>query len=93
MGCVNSANFVILINREPTNFFKITCGLRQGCPLSPLLFLFIVESLSRLIHKDQSEGNLKGIKLSQLILITHLLFVNDVILFYEGIMRSGLHTS
>lgn len=39
MGCVNSANFVVLVNGEPTDFFKISRGLRQGCHLSPLFFL------------------------------------------------------
>jgi hypothetical protein len=32
MGCVSTANFVVLINGSPSSFFKSTRGLRQGCP-------------------------------------------------------------
>jgi hypothetical protein len=55
-------------------------GLRQGCPLSPLLFILVLESLSILLKKSQAEGNLTGIRVSRLIKILHLLFVDDVII-------------
>ena len=43
MGCVTSSNFVVLVNGEPTKFLKSSRSLRKGRPLSPLLFLLIVE--------------------------------------------------
>ena len=58
MGCINSPNFAVLENCEPTSFFKKTRGLRQGYSLSPLLFLFIIEGLSRIIHKVKRDGNI-----------------------------------
>ena len=45
MGCVSSTNYSILVNGNPTSFFSASRGLRQGCPLSPLLFLLIAEGL------------------------------------------------
>ena len=84
MGCVSSPNFSILLNGESTWFFKCYIGLLQWCPLSTLLFLFIVDSLSRLILIAKREGSLKGIKLTHIIRITYLLFVDDIILFGEG---------
>ena len=39
MGCLSTANFAVLINGTPSNFFTATRGIRQGCPLSPLLYL------------------------------------------------------
>jgi hypothetical protein len=84
MGCVNSANFSVLINGSPSSFFKSTRGLRQGCPLSPLLFLLIVEGLSRIILKLVVEGKIEGVLVAKGIRITHLLFVDDVLLFGNG---------
>jgi hypothetical protein len=55
MSCVVSTSFSVLINGEATNFFKSGRGLRQGCPLSPLLFILVMEGLSLLL-KDKSKG-------------------------------------
>jgi hypothetical protein len=80
MECVSSASLVVLVNGEATNFFRSGRGLRQGCPLSPLLFILVMESLSLLLKSSQSEGSLTGIKVSRLTKILHLLFVDDVLL-------------
>ena len=90
MGCITSANFVVLVNGDPTIFFKASRGLRQGCPLSPLLFLLIVEGLSRIIYKEKNEKNLKGIKITRILSITHLLFEVDVVFFGNGSMEEWI---
>ena len=51
MGCVSSATYSVLVNGKPTSFFSASRGLRQGCPLSPLLFLLVVEGLSRILKE------------------------------------------
>jgi hypothetical protein len=73
LGCVTSTNFVVLINGRPSSFFKSSRGLRQGCPLSPLLFLLIVEGLSRVIQSQVREKNLEGVTVARGLRITHLL--------------------
>jgi hypothetical protein len=47
MSCISTTTFVVLINGEASPFFHAGRGLRQGCPLSPLLFLLVEEGLSR----------------------------------------------
>ena len=45
-----------------TNYFKVSRGVRQGCPLSPLLFVLGVEFLAQKIRQSMS---CRGIKLPQ----------------------------
>ena len=84
MGCVSSANFAVLVNGSPSSFFSASRGIRQGCPLSPLLFILVIEGLSLLIEDAKRNGKIKGIKISHLLSLSHLLFVDDVILFGLG---------
>jgi mannosylglycoprotein endo-beta-mannosidase len=86
MGCITSTSFVVLINGEATKFFQSKCGLRQGCPLSPFLFILVMEGLSIMLKKGQVEGTLTGIKVSRLIKILHFLFVDDVIIMTNSKM-------
>eukprot|EP00253_Pinus_taeda_P031667 PITA_31667 len=84
MGCISNISFVVLINGAASPFFKSQRGLRQGCPLSPLLFLLVAEGLSRLIHKARREEKIKGIEVAINLYITHLLFVDDILIFSNG---------
>ena len=77
MGCLLSANFVVLVNGTPSKFFSASRGIRQGCPLSPLLFILVIEGLSLLI-KDARDA------------FTHLLFMDDVILLGAGTFAEWL---
>ena len=79
--CISFSCSVVLMNGTPSKIFNCTRGLQQGWPLSPLLFLLVIEGLSRLISTTKVEGKIKGIKFSPTLFITHLLFVDDVILF------------
>ena len=60
MSCVNSTSFSILINGEHSNLFGASQGLRQGDPLSPYLFLLLVEGLGRLIKRNVEGGFIQG---------------------------------
>lgn len=84
MVCVTSLNFLVLINGSPSKFFKSQRGLSQGCPLSPLLFLLVIEGMSQMICVVKRDGKLKGIKLSPRVIITHLLFMDDVVFLGRG---------
>jgi hypothetical protein len=57
MSCVVSSSFVVLINGESSPFFNSERGLGQGCLLSPLLFIRVMESISILLKKGQVEGH------------------------------------
>eukprot|EP00253_Pinus_taeda_P003487 PITA_03487 len=84
MGCITNVSFAILINGAASPFFKSQRGLRQGCPLSPLLFLLVTEGLRRLIHKARRAEKIKGIEVAINLFISHLLFVDDILIFSNG---------
>jgi len=52
--------FLILVNGSPIGFFSSSYGLRQWDPLSPLLFVFVMEALSRIIFVGVNGGLLEG---------------------------------
>jgi hypothetical protein len=84
MGCVSSTYYAILINGEATNFFQSGKGLRRGCSLSPLMFILLMEGLSLSLKKGQAKGKLMGIKVSRIIKILHLLFVDDILIMSKA---------
>lgn len=71
-----------MLNGSPHDFFKPTRGLRHGDPLSPFLFILGSEVLSRLLIQAGASGSIHGVKvLRDAPPITHLLFVDDLMIF------------
>jgi hypothetical protein len=84
MSCITTVNTVVLVNGAPTDFFKCHRGLRQGCPLSPLLFLLVVEVFSRMMTQVVASGSFQGLKVAVNTFISHILFVDDVLILGAG---------
>lgn len=84
MGCIQSVSFVVLINKAPSRFFRASQGLREGCPLSPLLLLIVADALSKLITVARRSRAISGVNVSTSESITHLLFDDDVLCFVQG---------
>jgi len=80
MSCISTVYFIVLINRVASSFL-VERGLRKGFPLSPLLFLLMVEGINRAIGEAKSRGEFQVISISTTLRISHLLFVDDVFIF------------
>ncbi|XP_074290878.1 uncharacterized protein LOC141617596 [Silene latifolia] len=77
--CISTVTYNILINGEPSATFRPSCGLRQGDPLSPYLFILCMEILSSQLRAAAKAGSIHGIKISRYAPhITHLFYVDDV---------------
>jgi len=87
MDCISSISFAILVNGSTTSSFNIDRGIRQGCPLSPLLFLLVMEGLGRLIASAKRSGGFSGLKIMEHFYLTRLLFVDDILILLNGSVR------
>nr|GEV46971.1 RNA-directed DNA polymerase, eukaryota [Tanacetum cinerariifolium] len=59
-GILSSNMASILVNGSPTVEFPILCGLKQGDPLAPLLFILVMKSLHMSISRAVNDGVFKG---------------------------------
>ncbi|KAF9606609.1 hypothetical protein IFM89_027044 [Coptis chinensis] len=85
MAILKFVKLSILVNGGPEGFISMERGLRQGDPLSPLLFALAEDSLSRGLNKLWDLGlaapftKAKGVPCP-----SHLLYVEDVFIFSSG---------
>ncbi|GJS59060.1 RNA-directed DNA polymerase, eukaryota, partial [Tanacetum coccineum] len=90
-NCLQSSKGSILVNGSPTREFQFRKGLKQGDPLSPFLFLLIMESLHLSFQNVVNEGLFKGVSVSSSLHLSHLFFADDVI-FMGQWSESNIHT-
>ncbi|RVW40781.1 Transposon TX1 uncharacterized 149 kDa protein [Vitis vinifera] len=64
---ISTVRMAILVNGTPTEFFSTYRSLRQGDPLSPYLFVLIMEAFSSLISKAEEKGLKINLKKSEII--------------------------
>ena len=64
-------------------------GLRQDFPVSSFIFLPAAGGLSRMTESSKREGSIKGRKMGNDLSLSHLLFVDDAILFWVGTEREA----
>ncbi|GJX11990.1 RNA-directed DNA polymerase, eukaryota [Tanacetum coccineum] len=58
---------------------KFSFGLKQGDPLSPFLFILIMESLHLSFQRVVDSGMFKGLNLSNSMCISHMFYADDVV--------------
>jgi hypothetical protein len=84
MQLVMGGQTAINVNGEIGPFFWNARGVRQGDPLSPILFDFMVDALAAMLVKANSAGHIKGV-VSHLIPggVTHLQYADDTMILIE----------
>ncbi|GJZ07132.1 RNA-directed DNA polymerase, eukaryota [Tanacetum coccineum] len=79
-GSLSSGMASILINGSPTSEFQFHCGLKQGDPLAPYLFILIMESLHLSFSRIVEAGIFKGIKIDNVLTLEVLRITGEVAL-------------
>jgi hypothetical protein len=74
----------IILNSEKLKPFLLKSGMRQGCPLSPLLFNIVLEFLARAIMQEEE---IKGIQTGKEIVKIYL-FAEDIILYLKNLPKN-----
>nr|GFB86343.1 RNA-directed DNA polymerase, eukaryota [Tanacetum cinerariifolium] len=78
-SCLYSSRGSVLVHGSPTKEFQFHKGLKQGDPLSPFLFILVMESLHVSFQRVLDAGLFNGISLDSSLQISHLFYADDAI--------------
>lgn len=78
----------IILNGRPTAPFKLACSVRQGCPLSPLVFILAFDNFSLMINQAKIRRTLVGVEFPDLGMTNILsMYVDDASVMIRAEMR------
>uniref|UniRef100_A0A803NUW7 Reverse transcriptase domain-containing protein n=1 Tax=Cannabis sativa TaxID=3483 RepID=A0A803NUW7_CANSA len=88
--CIEVKRMGLLLNDTVQGVISPMCGLRQGDPLSPALFIIAADVLSQLIMAKNEAGKIAGFKFKRGgPAITHFMFADDIILFGKASVKEA----
>nr|GEX41823.1 RNA-directed DNA polymerase, eukaryota, reverse transcriptase zinc-binding domain protein [Tanacetum cinerariifolium] len=78
--CLRSSRGSVIVNDSPMEEFQFDKGLKQGDPLSPFLFILVMESLHLSFQRIVDAGMFHGIKLREdLVNLSHMFYADDAV--------------
>ncbi|CAL0322191.1 unnamed protein product [Lupinus luteus] len=85
---LKSAMLSISVNGQSIGYFHCKRGVRQGDPLSPILFCLAEDVFSRGLMKLQEQGKIHPISgPANISTPTHVLYADDILIFCKGVKR------
>ena len=84
MSCITSTSYSLVINGHPLKTFHARRGLRQGDPMSPLLFVLGIEYLSRILISASKSESFTFHPRCKSTRLTHICFADDLMLFCKA---------
>ncbi|KAL3675865.1 hypothetical protein R1sor_025813 [Riccia sorocarpa] len=76
-GLVEGGSAVVHVNGLFTKEIELQQGVRQGCPLAPLLFAMSTQPLMRLLREEERRGNIQRTNIGGDGTLLHQLFADD----------------
>jgi hypothetical protein len=64
-ACIGSPWISPLLNGKPSQFSKANRGLHQGFPLSPFLYILLVDTLNCKLEEERRKGQLLGLLIAR----------------------------
>jgi hypothetical protein len=89
---LNKGSMGVRINDENSDFFLTSKGVRQGDPISPILFNFMADVFTRMLIKAASHGHISGIMQSMTNTgVISLQYADDTLLFLKNDLSSAIN--
>ncbi|XP_010436564.1 PREDICTED: uncharacterized protein LOC104720343 [Camelina sativa] len=82
--CISTPSFSVSVSGSTSGLFKSSKGLRQRDPISPYLFAIAMEVFSGLMRTSFVAGFIQHHPKTKERDITHLMFTDDVMVFFDG---------
>ncbi|XP_062100475.1 uncharacterized protein LOC133806383 [Humulus lupulus] len=83
MTCLTGTSYTLMFNGRLQGIFEGRKGLRQGDPISPLLFVLAMEYLTRLLKQASHHREFRFHPMRKHLQLVNLCFADDLILFSE----------
>ncbi|XP_074266664.1 uncharacterized protein LOC141589943 [Silene latifolia] len=84
MQCVSTPSYTLSLNGNQFGYFKGKRGLRQGDPISPLLFTLCLEYFTRILDLVTVTQNFRFHPMCKALKLCHLAFADDLLIFCRG---------
>lgn len=77
------ANAQLIVNKEMSDPFPLQRSIRQGCPLSPFLYVLVVDALGYSLQKYHEMNLVKGIPIPNNVVVINSHFPDDSMFFFK----------
>lgn len=88
MQCISTTRYTLSFNAACHGYFEARKGLRQGDPMSPLIFVAAMKYLSCILSKVADKEGYKFHDRCETLKLNNLMFADDVLIFCHGDYRS-----